>query len=167
MTEVGSGSKRMFPALDRLAFPLAAGLPFAMLTIDQSPQTDLGATSSGHFVPWYAVLATAIADLVGAASLRVPRSRTAVKLGIVGSALLARALLRVIAPFAQVSFASASDLAQDLFRVLFSGGNLRYLCDELWANCLGTLLTGTVGRMPPRGARTAPPNGQPSPGTSA
>jgi hypothetical protein len=156
----------MFPALYSLAFLLAAGLSFVMLATDKNLQTDFGTISSGYFVHWYAVLATAVADLVGAALLLVLRSRTAVKLGVVGSALLALALIGVIATYAQVGFASASDFAQYLFGVTYYGGDLRYLYDVLLATYVGTFLVGVVGLALTREGRAPAPSGSSNSGTA-
>jgi hypothetical protein len=156
----------MFPALYSLAFLLAAGLSFVMLATDKNLQTDFGTISSGYFVHWYAVLATAVADLVGAALLLVLRSRTAVKLGVVGSALLTLALVGVIATYAQVGFASASDFAQYLFGVTYFGGDLRYLYDVLLATYVGTFLFGVVGLALTREVRAPVPNGSSNSGTA-
>lgn len=167
MTEPGDLSKRIFPALYSLAFLLAAGLSFLMLATDRNLQTDFGTISSGYFVHWYVVLATAIADLAGAAVLLVLRSRTAVKLGVVGSALLTLMFVGVIATYAQVGFASASDFAQYLFGITYFGGDLRYLYDALLATYLGTFVAGVVGLALTRESRAPYPDEVVSSGTSS
>jgi hypothetical protein len=157
----------MFPALYSLAFLLAAGLSFVMLATDRNLQTDFGTISSGYFVHWYVVLASAIADLAGAVVLLVLRSRTAVKLGVVGSALLTLMFVGVIATYAQVGFASPSDFAQYLFGITYFGGDLRYLYDVLLATYLGTFLAGVVGLALTRETRARSPNGAANSGTSS
>ncbi len=166
MTEDRSSSKRLFPALYSLAFLLAAGLSFVMLATDSNLRTDFGTVSNGYFVHWYLVLATAIVDLVGAAVLLLVRSRTVVKLGVVGSALLTLALVGVIGTYAQVGFASATAFAQYLFGVTYYGGELRYLYDVLLATYLGTFVIGVVGLALTREARAPAPDGPANSGTS-
>lgn len=166
MTEAGSDSKRMFRALYSLAFLLAAALSFVMLATDQNLQTDFGTMSGGYFLHWYVVLATGVADLVGAALLLVLRNRTAVKLGVVGSALLTLMFVGVIATYAQVGFASASDFAQYLFGVTYFGGDIRYLYDVLLATYIGTFVSGVVGLALTRKSRAPAANGAANAGTS-
>jgi hypothetical protein len=167
MTEAESGSKRMFPALYSLAFLLASALSFVMLATDKNLQTDFGTISSGYFVHWYVVLATGIADLVGAALLLVLRNRTTVKLGVVASALLTLMFVGVIATYAQVGFASASDFAQYLFGVTYFGGDIRYLYDLLLATYVGTFVTGVVGLVLTRESPASRPSGASNSGTSS
>lgn len=167
MTETEVPSKRMFPVLYSLAFLLAAILSFVMLATDKNLQTDFGTMSSGYFVHWYVVLATAIADLVGVALLLVLRSRTAVKLGVIGSALLTLAFVGVIATYAQVGFASASDFAQYLFGATYFGGDIRYLYDVLLATYIGTFVLGVVGLALTREARAPARNGPTNAGASS
>jgi hypothetical protein len=156
----GAGSKGTFPVVYSLAFLLAAILSFVMLATDKNLQTDFGAMSSGYFIHWYAVLAMGVVDLLGVALLLVLRSRTAVKLGVIGSGLLTLANLAVIATYSQVGFASASDFANYLFGVTYYGNDIRYLYDALLATYLGTFLLGLVGlaatRERPAAASVAP-----------
>jgi hypothetical protein len=167
MTETERGSERMFPALYSLAFLLAAALSFVMLATDKNLQTDFGTISSGYFVHWYVVLATGVADLVGAALLLVLRNRSAVKLGVVGSALLTLMFVGVIATYSQVGFASASDFAQYLFGLTYFGGDIRYLYDVLLATYIGTFVAGVVGLALTRESRAPSPKGVANPGTSS
>jgi hypothetical protein len=166
MTVAGRESKQMFPALYSLAFLLAAALSFVMLATDKNLQTDFGTMSSGYFVHWYVVLATAVVDLVGATLLLLVRNRTAVKVGVVGSALLTLMFVGVIATYAQVGFASASDFAQYLFGVTYFGGDIRYLYDVLLATYIGTFVSGVVGLVLTRESRAPAANGAPNSGTS-
>ena len=140
----GERTPSLFPIVYSLLFFLAAGLSIVMLATDKNLQTNFGAVSSGYFIHWYAVLAMAAADFVGAALLLVLRSRTAVKLGVIGSALLALALLGAIFTYAQVGFASAMQFAQYLFGVTYFGGDIRYLYDALLGVDLGTAVVGAV-----------------------
>jgi hypothetical protein len=166
MTEANPGARRLFPALYSLAFLLAAGLSFVMLATDKNLQTDFGTVTTGYFVHWYAVLVMGLVDLVGAALLLVLRSRTAVKLGVVGSALLTLANLAVIATYSQVGFAYASAFAQYLFGVTYFGGDIRYLYDLLLATYIGTFLLGIVGlsltRDVPAPAKVSPSDSRPA-----
>jgi hypothetical protein len=166
MTEAKVETKRTFPALYSLAFLVAAILSFVMLATDKNLQTDFGTVSSGYFVHWYVVLATAIADLAGAALLLVLRSRTAVKLGVVGSALLTLMLVGVIATYSQVGFASATAFAQYLFGVTYFGGDIRYLYDLLLATYVGTFVIGVVGLALTREVQAPAPNGPSNSGTA-
>jgi hypothetical protein len=146
-------AKGLFPIFYSLLFFLAAGLSIVMLETDKNLQTNFGAVSSGYFIHWYAVLAMAAADLAGAAILLVLRSRTAVKLGVIGSALLALALLGAIFTYSQVGFASAMQFAQYLFGVTYFGGDIRYLYDVLLGVDLGTAVVGGVALALTREAR--------------
>ena len=167
MTETEVPSERMFPVVYSLAFLLAAILSFVMLATDKNLQTDFGTVSSGYFVHWYVVLATGIVDLVGVALLLVLRSRAAVKLGVVGSALLALMFLGVIATYAQVGFSSASAFAQYLFGVTYYGGDIRYLYDLLLATYVGTFLLGVVGLALTRESPVPTSNAPATPGGSS
>jgi hypothetical protein len=147
-------AKSVFPALYSLPFLLAAGLSILMLATDKNLQTGFGMVSSGYYAHWYAVLAMGIADIAGASLLIVLRSRTAVKLGIVGSAVLTVALLGAILTYQQLGFASAMDMANYLFGVTYYGGDIRYLYDALLATDIGTVVIGTVGLAMTRDTRT-------------
>jgi hypothetical protein len=138
-------TKSLFAVLYSLPFLLAAGLSVLMLATDKNLQTDFGAMSSGYYSHWYFVLATAVADLVGAGILLTLRSRFAVKLGVLGSAALATFLVGVIFTYQQVGFASAGDFANYLFGVTYYGGYIRYLYDALLATYIGTVIFGVVG----------------------
>jgi hypothetical protein len=166
MTGAECESKRTFAVLYSLPFLLAAALTVVMLATDTNLRTDFGTITGGYFVHWYAVLATAIADLVGAALLLLLRSRGAVKLGVVGSALLTAIFLGVIATYAQVGFASASDFAQYLFGVTYFGGDIRYLYDVLLATYLGTFVVGLVGLVLTRESRDPVASGVENSGAS-
>lgn len=158
-------AKSMFPALYSLLFLLAGGLSILMLVTDKNLQTNFGTVSSGYFAHWYAVLVMAVADFVGAGLLIALRSRTAVKLGVAGSAVLALALLAAIFTYQQVGFSSAMDMANYLFGVTYYGGDIRYLYDALLATDLGTVVVGVVGLVLTRDTRApAGPqeNGNPS-----
>jgi hypothetical protein len=148
-----AGPKSKFPVFYSFAFLLAAILSFVMLATDKNLQTDFGTVSSGYFVHWYAVLAMGIVDLIGVALLLILRSRTAVKLGVVGSGLLTLANVAVIATYSQVGFASASDFANYLFGVTYYGGDIRYLYDVLLATYIGTFFLGIAGLAVTRESR--------------
>lgn len=134
------------------AFVLAFALSVVMLLTDTNLQNDFGSMSSGYYLHWYVVLGTAIADLVGAALLIALRSRTAVKLGVIGSGLLVVLFLGDIATYSQVGLASASDMANYLFGVTYYGGDIRYLYDLLLAVYIATFLWGVAGLAMSRGA---------------
>ncbi len=134
-----------FPIVYSAGFLLAAVLSFVMLATDSNLRTDFGAMSSGYFAHWYAVLAMAVVDLAGAGLLLAWRTRSAVKLGVVGSGLLALALVAAVFTYAQVGFASAGAFANYLFGVTYSGGDVRYLYDALLATYLVTCFGGAVG----------------------
>jgi len=138
-------TKNLFPIAYSAPFLLAAGLTILMLATDKNLQTDFGTVSSGYFSHWYAVLAMAAADLAGAGLLLAFRSRAAVKVGVVGSALLSVLLLGVVLTYQQVGFASAMDFANYLFGVTYYGGDIRYLYDALLATDIGTCVVGVVG----------------------
>jgi len=148
-------TKSLFPVVYSLPFLVAAGLSILMLATDKNLQTDFGTMSSGYYAHWYAVLAMAIADFVGAALLLVLRSRTAVKIGVVGSALLTVALLGAILTYQQVGFASATDMANYLFGVTYYGGDIRYLYDVLLGTDLATFVGGLVGLALTRDSRSS------------
>jgi len=138
-------TKSLFPTIYSLPFLVAAGLSILMLVTDKNLQTDFGTMSSGYYAHWYAVLAMAVADGVGAGLLLVLRSRTAVKIGVVGSALLTVALLGAILTYQQVGFSSAMQMANYLFGVTYFGGDIRYLYDLLLATDVATVIGGVVG----------------------
>ena len=131
-------------------FLVAAGLSFLMLITDKNLQTDFGSVSSGYFEQWYLILATAVADVVGAVLLLVLRSRRAVLAGVIGSASLGLLLLGGIFTYQQVGFASASQMANYLFGITYYGGDIRYLYDVLLATYIATFLGGLVGLIATR-----------------
>jgi hypothetical protein len=140
-----SRTQRLFPLFYSLPFLLASALSMVMLVTDKNLQTDFGTVTTGYFVHWYVVLVIAIADVVGAGLLILLRSRTAIKLGVVGSGLLCIVWVGVILTYAQAGFTSASAFAQYLFGVTYFGGDIRYLYDVLLATYLGTFALGLVG----------------------
>lgn len=148
-------TKRLFPIVYSVPFLIAAGLSVLMLVTDKNLQTDFGTVSSGYFVHWYIILATAIADVVGAALLLAVRSRRAVLVGAIGSGALIAVLVGAIFTYAQVGFASAGDMANYLFGVTYYGGDIRYLYDALLATYIATFVMGVVGFVLTRTARTA------------
>jgi len=148
-------AKSAFPIVYSLPFFVAFGLSVLMLATDKNLQTNFGAVSSGYFLHWYIVAATAAADLVGAFLLLFLRSRTAVKLGTLGSGLLIVLFLGVVFTYQQVGFASAFDFAQYLFGVTYYGGDIRYLYDALLATYIGTFLLGVVALAVTRSSETA------------
>jgi len=149
-------AKSVFPIVYSLPFFLAFGLSVLMLATDKNLQTNFGAMSSGYFVHWDVVAATAAADLVGAFLLLLLRSRTSVKLGTIGAGLLVVMFLGVVFTYQQVGFASAWDFAQYLFGITYYGGDIRYLYDALLATYIGTFLLGAVALAATRSERTAP-----------
>lgn len=153
-------TKNLFPTVYGLAFLLAAVLSVVMLATDKNLQTDFGALSSGYYAHWYAVLGMAVVDVIGAGLLIAFRSRTLVKVGVVGSGLFAVALVAVIFTYAQVGFASASDFANYLFGVNYYGGYLRYLYDALLATYLGTFVLGIAGLALTRTTNSSAPAGE-------
>ncbi len=161
-----SDAKQRFPVIYSLFFLLGAGLSFVMLATDMNLRTDFGTMSSGYFLHWYGVLAIAVADLVGAALLLLVRSRTAVKLGVVGSGLLVVAWLAVILTYSQVGFSSASSFAKYLFGITYYGGDIRYLYDVLLAVYVLTFLVGGVDLLVTRHARSATDEAPPTPSSS-
>jgi hypothetical protein len=157
------------PAYYGLAFALAFVLSVVMLITDKNLQTDFGSLSSGYYFHWYVILATAVADLAGAALLFALRSRSAVKAGVVGSGLLIALFVGVIVTYSQVGFSSATDFADYLFGITYSGGDVRYLYDVLlgvyvatffWG--VGLLVRSYLAARAPRGEREgerSPPPG--------
>ena len=139
-----------FPIVYSVPFFVAAGLSFLMLITDKNLQTDFGTVSSGYFDQWYLILATAIADVVGAILLLVLRSRRAVLAGVIGSGGLFLLLLAGIFTYAQVGFASATDMANYLFGITYYGGDIRYLFDILLATYVATFLGGVFGLVATR-----------------
>jgi len=137
-----------------LLFFVAFALSIVMLQTDSNLRTDFGTISSGYFSHWYVVLATAIADIVGALLLVVVASRTAVRAGVVGSGLLSAIFLGDIFTYRQVGFASASDFAKYLFGQVYYGGDIRYLYDVLLAVYLITFVAGLLAL---RWVRPSPP----------
>ena len=147
-----------------LPFLLAAALSIVMLATDKNLQTDFGTVTTGYFLHWYVVLVTAVSDIAGAVLLLTLRSRTAVKLGVLGSLVLSVLFVGVIFTYQQVGFASANDFAQYLFGVTYYGGDIRYLYDALLATYLGTFVMGGAGLAVTRTARSpsAPDDAPPS-----
>ncbi len=157
MSEIAA--KGRFPVIYGGLFLLAAVVSFVMLVTDKNLQTDFGTVTSGYYLHWYAVLAMGVADVAGAGLLFAFRTRLMVKIGLVGSGLLALANLGVIATYAQVGFSSATSFADYLFGVTYYGGDIRYLYDLLLAVYLGTFATGAVGLFATRHSQTAPRDG--------
>jgi len=147
------------PIFFSAAFVLAFAFSVVMLITDTNLQTDFGSMSSGYYAHWYVILGTAVADLIGVALLLLLRSRTAVKLCTLGSALVVVVFLGAIFTYSQVGFASASDFANYLFGITYSGGDIRYLYDVLLAVYIATFLWGVVGLAMTRGTAA---NGAPT-----
>jgi len=148
-----SRTRNLFPTLYSIPFLAAAGLSIAMLVTDKNLQTDFGTVSNGYFLHWYVILATVVADLVGAGLLLALRSRRAVLGGVLGSGLLIAVLLGAILTYQQVGFSSAGDFANYLFGVTYSGGDVRYLYDVVLATYVVTFVSGIVGLVLTREAR--------------
>ena len=151
---VDASRSRTMYALYGIPFLLAFVLSIVMVTTDKNLQTDFGTLSSGYYFHWYVVLATAVIEVLGAVLLFVVRSRLALKAGIVGSGLLAIIFLGDVFTYTQVGFSSASDFANYLFGVTYSGGDIRYLYDVLVAVYIATFLWGIVTLMRTREAPT-------------
>ncbi len=148
-----------FPLIYGLLFLLAGVLSVVMLVTDKNLQTDFGTVSSGYYLHWYGVLAMAVADFAGAALLLLFRSRAMIKLGTVGSGLLAVANLGVILTYAQVGFSTATSFAQYLFGITYYGGDVRYLYDLVLGVYLATFVTGLVCLLATRHSNSAPGQG--------
>src|SRR5271169_3170762 len=112
------------PLYYSLAFFLAFVVTVIMLATYKNLQTDFGAVTSGYYLHWYILLATAVLDLLGTLVLAFVRSRTVFKLGTLVSGLLAVFLLGAVFTYHQVGFASASDMANYLFGVTYYGGDI-------------------------------------------
>jgi len=156
-------TKNLFPVVYGLAFLVAAALSVVMLVTDKNLQTDFGTMSSGYYVHWYAVLGMAVIDVLGAGVLIAVRSRTVVKVGVIGSGLFAVALVAAVLTYAQVGFASPTEFANYLFGVTYYGGYIRYLYDALLAAYVGTFALGAAGlafTRPEGVTGTSPQNGQ-------
>lgn len=152
--------KQRFPLLYGLPFALAFGLTVLMLATDKNLQTNFGTMASGYYLHWWGVLVTAIADLVALGLLVLLRTRTSVKIGVIGSGLLVVVFLGVILSYSQVGFSSAMAFAQYLFGVTYYGGDLRYLYDVLLAVYIATFATGVAGLVLTKDVRAAEtPNG--------
>jgi hypothetical protein len=157
------------PAFYGVAFLLAFVLSVVMLLTDKNLRTDFGTVSSGYYFHWYVVAATAVADIVGATLLFLRPSRLGMKLGVIGSGLLAAIFLGDILTYSQVGFSSASAFANYLFGVTYFGGDIRYLYDALLAVYLATFLWGILALVVSRSPRASasisgvepPPSGQP------
>jgi len=139
-----------FPIVYSAAFLVAAGLSVLMLITDKNLQSDFGSVSSGYFEQWYLILATAVADIVGAALLLGLRSRRAVLAGVIGAGSLGLLLLVGIFTYQQAGFASAGQMANYLFGITYYGGDIRYLYDALLATYIATFLGGVVGLVATR-----------------
>jgi hypothetical protein len=133
----------LFPALYSLGFVVAAALSILMLATDTNLQTNFGSTPK-YFIHWYAVLGMAIADFIGIGLLLGLRSRLAIKLGVIGSALLSVAMVAVVFTYMQVGFSSAGAFANYLFGVTYSGGDIRYLYDALLGVDIATAVGGAT-----------------------
>lgn len=134
-----------YPAVYSLAFFAAFSVSVVMLATDKNLQTNFGSLSTGYYLHWYAVLVTALVDLVGGLLLLAVRTRTMYKVGIVGSGLLALLIVGDVFTYAQVGFASAASFADYLYGITYYGGDIRYLYDLLVAVYLGTFVLGLVG----------------------
>ncbi|HYB78352.1 MAG TPA: hypothetical protein VEG66_01140 [Thermoplasmata archaeon] len=159
-------TQNRFPIVYSAPFLIAAGLSVLILITDKNLQTDFGSVSSGYFDQWYLILATAVADVVGAILLLVLRSRRAVPAGVIGSASLAVLLLAGIFTYQQVGFASAGQMANYLFGITYYGGDIRYLYDILLATYVVTFLGGVVGLVATRSENAASESAQTRTSTS-
>lgn len=124
-----------------LPFLVAFGLSVVMLVTDKNLQNDFGLVNP-YYIHWYGVLVTAAIDLVGAGLLLAVRTRLMVKVGVLGSTLLAISLVAVVFTPGSAGFGSPSAYAQYLFGETSNfGNNIRYLYDVL----LGTYVATAVG----------------------
>lgn len=148
--------KSRFAVVYALPFLVAFGLAVWMLMSDMNLQTDFG-TQAKYYAHWYGVVAMAVVSLGAVVLLLALRSRTAVKLGVIGSGLLAVAMVGIIFSYSQVGFSSAGDFANYLFGVKYYGGDVRYLYDALLGTYVVTFLIGVVGLLATRPSRSPPP----------
>jgi hypothetical protein len=157
------------PAFYGAAFLLAFVLSVVMLITDKNLRTNFGTISSGYYFHWYVVAATAVADIVGAALLFLRPSRMGLKIGVIGSGLLAVIFLGDILTYSLVGFSSASAFANYLFGISYFGGDIRYLYDALLAVYIATFLWGIVSLVFSRSSASSasksetmpPPSAQP------
>jgi len=133
------------PILYSGAFFLAFVLSVVMLVTDTNLQHDFGTMPNGYYYHWYVILGTAVADLIGAALLLILRSRTTIKLGVLGSGIVVVILVSAVFTYSQVGFASASDFANYLFGITYYGGDIRYLYDALLVVYIAAFLWGIIG----------------------
>lgn len=126
-----------------LPFLVAFGLSVVMLVTDKNLQTDFG-TVSPYYLHWYGVLATAVIDLIGAGLLLAVRTRLMVKIGVLGSAVFAVALVSIVFTWSQVGFASMGDFAQYLYGQTYYGNDIRYLYDVLLGTYVATAVGGVI-----------------------
>jgi hypothetical protein len=146
----------VYPALYGLPFLIAFGLSVVMLMTDKNLQTNFGLVSSGYFSHWYVILATAVADLAGAFLLLFVRSRTSVKLGVLGSGLLAAVFVGAIFTYNQVGggfFTTPTSFADYLFGITYYGGDIRYLYDALFGVYVATFVSGIAVLVLTRASR--------------
>lgn len=123
-------------------FLVAFALSVVMLLTDTNLRTDFGSLPNGYFSHWYVILATTVADALGAALLIGVGSRATIQGGVVGSGLLILVYLGAILTYSQVGFNSAGDFANYLFGITYSGGYIRYLYDAVLAVYVVTFIAG-------------------------
>lgn len=137
-------------------FLLALGLTVLMLLTDTNLRTDFGSMSSGYFSHWYVVLATGVADAIGATLLLVVGSRRTIQVGAVGAGLIALLFVADVLTYSQVGFSSAQSFASYLFGWTASSGNIRFLYDVLLGVYVVTAATGVGVLRTRRRAPTVP-----------
>ncbi len=152
----------IYSSLFFLSFILAV----VMLVTDKNLQTGFNCSPTtdsncvligGYFLHWWAVVAAAVASVLGGILLVTVGTRRAILGGIVGSGLLTLIFLGDIATYAQVGFSSASDMANYLFGVTYYGGDIRYLYDALLAVYIVTFIVGWIALRAARPGKPAPP----------
>ncbi|MCI4358561.1 MAG: hypothetical protein L3J95_02330 [Thermoplasmata archaeon] len=148
--------KGVNPAYYSLPFLLAFGLSAVMLLTDTNLRIDFGAIQSGYYSHWYVVLVMGLADLVGPGLLLATRSRTSVKLGVLGSGPLFAIWVGDIFTYSQGGFGSATSFANYLFEITYYGGDVRYLYDAILAVYLITFLLGLTLLLTSRPGSKAP-----------
>lgn len=164
------GDSRFAPFYS-IPFFVATGLLIAMLVSDGNLAGNFGFNHGGYFVgaffiEWYAVLALAMASLVGGVLLVALRSRTMVKAGVVGAGLAIAVFLGAILTYSWVGFSSAAGVAAYLFGLSYVGpGNETgphhpYLYPLILGVFIATFATGLVAAALDRRSQVSKPTPQ-------
>lgn len=121
-------------------------ITMVILFTDKNLQTDFGIVKP-YFVHWYGLLVTAIIDIIGAGIIIAKPAGGYVKVGTIGSSLLAVFLVADLATYKMVGLSSVSQFATYLFGFSHYPGALSYIPGLYDVLFIFYIITAVVGAL--------------------